>query len=232
MSAAYDLWIIGDGFLKDMIPSIRSLKTQATINKKKPPYMYEYFNIKFFHTYHASSTRNAIARIHNAVVEALNTNARLPAYILMMLDSNILETISYFEFGISKCIHRSLCSIFSDLEQMVKTRRGDLLQKKPGALGSSKHPQIIWIEMIEHPSQMSYMKTKIYNQRSKFNYVLNNMAKDAQHQIMAVNVCSLGKHFDLLGKLNTSGKETYWKEIDYQMKKFDRNEMKSQPNSN
>ena len=103
MEALFDVWIMGDKFCHEIKHSLIALKDQSRVTKKPFPYLFNYYNIRFFNHYNSSSTRNALAHIINSVIGALNTFHWLPAYLVIIPDRDLLDSISHFEYGISKC---------------------------------------------------------------------------------------------------------------------------------
>ena len=45
IAALKEVWIIGDTFVREVFPTMQSLKTQAAAAKDTKPYLYEYFNL-------------------------------------------------------------------------------------------------------------------------------------------------------------------------------------------
>ena len=71
---------------------------------------------------------------------------------------------------------------------------------------------------------------EVFASRGKFNSILEERLQDgnaASHHIISIDVHEEG--FDLTGELNSIGKESFWKEIDKGLKKFDTNEIKLLP---
>ena len=120
--------------------------------------------------------------------------------------------------------------LFADMELLVKTRSHDLLYKKPGAIDNMKHPKILWIEMLQHPLGNDSHANKIYAQQEKFNYILNNIACNAKHFTLSLDLCQpRSKNFDMSGNISMQGKCAFWNEFNYYFKKFDRGELSLHP---
>ena len=96
--AASDVWLVGDAFLRDIYPTLQALRAKAVLDKKVKPYIYEYYNVIPRFPAKNSNIRSTTARIFNEVVSGLNERSRLPRYIIMVLDKEILETADHNNF--------------------------------------------------------------------------------------------------------------------------------------
>ena len=66
----------------DTFSTFQSAKTEASIDKIKPPYLHDYYNIQFYFY-------PPLNQIHS--VEALNNKHKLPKYIIMLVDRDIIS---------------------------------------------------------------------------------------------------------------------------------------------
>ena len=231
VEALQDIWVIGSCFLRSIANTFVTLKNQAKINKKPLPYFDDYYNARCFYQYTANShSTNAYAALLNSLIEAMNQFARLPAYIIFIPDWDICTTISRFSYGVSNVIHTDSKYLFDEITVLLKHRKEDLLSKKMGAIASMKESKIIWVEMIDRPpTKDHHTKNKIIDQRSKYNFITNELAADAGHFVMDIASCKSTSHFDRQSHLTSHGKEVYWKELDFLFKKFDRGELSLLP---
>ena len=99
-------------------------------------------------------------------MQAINKYHILPRFVVVMTDWDVLKSINFFQYGISKIIGMCLEWIMREMDHAVKVKKEDLRMKKPGAV-TSLEPKFIWIKMIDQPST-----GKIMGQRLKFNAVL------------------------------------------------------------
>ena len=115
--------------------------------------------------------------------------------------------------------------LVAEIDKSIKRRRHNILMKRPGTIDCVYHPKVIWLEMLHHQYSMQEYLNKIFAQAEKFNYILNNIAKQAKHFTLKIVSCPINSGFyDLVGNLSSSGKHSYWKEFDYLFKCFDRGE--------
>ena len=125
--------------------------------RHEEPYAYRYFNILAF--YQASDPRpnNAIGKILNALIKALNRNAGMPDYLIIVPDVDILKSISHFDFGVSWIISRNLHWLSMEIRKLMEAHKEYLMSRRPGALPiGGKCPEIIWVKMLERP-RFNYM---------------------------------------------------------------------------
>ena len=231
VQATADVWIIGDKFLRSMYAELQSLCSEAAIKKRPPPYLYEFYNV---FCYYPTTKMNALAGIINAYIEILNNRSHLPKYVIVIPDKNIIEAADHCDFGVKKGLRNLIKWIMVQLHRYTESRREDLRDKKPGAVGPK--PRFIWVKMIdwqmlEHHPDRSY--TDVLGLRTKFNRTMENLLAESTvsncSHIMQLAYLSKSNHFTNLGELNFEGKRHFWKEIDYNFKKFDRGEIDLKP---
>ena len=113
---------------------------------------------------------------------------------------------------------------------IVRRKRADLLDRKPGAIYSG-YPVLIFVRMIRRPVQCSgrAKSVKIYSLRAKFNDALNDAVAKIDQRIMTINSCFTEEHFDHWGNLSLRGKRAMWLEIDDLLERFNRDEVKLLP---
>ena len=104
VKALNDLWLVGDAFLRSMFPALQALKTDQNNNIKKRkdelPYLYKYFNVITLFTALNGSADGSLYRTFNALIEGFNENVKLPRYILMLLDCDVIVHTDFFTYGV------------------------------------------------------------------------------------------------------------------------------------
>ena len=234
VQAIHDIWIIGDTFLRQMYPTLQDIKTSAVFKKKTAPYMYEQYNV--FCYYPTAVNRlmdNALAGTLNALVTILNKRERLPRYIVVVTDQNIVQTADHYDFGVKRNFTKLVKWLATQISRCIQSRKEDLKTKKPGALTSS--PRILWVKTIDRPMidrHPDRKRNQVQSVRTKFNTALENvLAEDTNlhNHIIELTYLSKKAHFTPLGDLNPDGKAHYWKELDHIFKRFDRGEIELLP---
>ena len=100
----------------------------------------------------------------------------------------------------------------------------DLQNLKPGAVVSTE-PKLLWVKMIYRPG-----KEKLQKLRNKYNEILEeNLANHKHCYIIDPDEVMVNDHFNLSNRLVAESKITYWKFVDQQIKKFDRQEIDLKP---
>ena len=99
VKAMKDIWILRDGFLYDTFTSFQANCHQTKREKKEQPFMNSYYNVKFFFQHPLSNIRHVETRIFNSLVEGMKNYEKLPKYIIVILEKDLIESIGKFEFG-------------------------------------------------------------------------------------------------------------------------------------
>ena len=71
--AFFDIWVVGDAFLRDIMGTLQAMKNEAQLNRKAPSlYLDEYYNMIVFTQPTLSGIGRVIMRVINSLIEALN----------------------------------------------------------------------------------------------------------------------------------------------------------------
>ena len=180
------------------------------------------YNVVLYFVSGVSRVKSLMVRIINSTLEGLNNKERLPKYVLMMLDKDLIENLDYFDFGVTEILDDCLYWLVKEINKIFEIRRDDLKSKKLGSLSTATEPRVIWVAMIHRPIIQDERMKEIYNKRSKFNRALSAaVTRFRYHHIMYIdNVCE-ESHFDRIGKLTAKGKSEMWLELIHQVKLFD-----------
>ena len=121
--AIHDTWIVGDTFLREIYPTFQAMETQAVQSKKSPPYAFEYFKVFPFYSSNLQYSRNVLTRIQNAIVEAFNRRERLPQYMIIIMDKDIVEAAEHFTFGVKKIFDRWHKWLETTIQRFIAIRK-------------------------------------------------------------------------------------------------------------
>ena len=208
-----------------------AIRTQATINKTVQPFIYEYFNVIAVHQNSYGNAKSRMARIFNAAVTELNkdnTRNVLPKYILVIMDSEIIKMAEFFDCGVKQIMKDCMYWINKNLISIIETRKEDIKGKRPGAMYPVNEPKIIWVSVIPRPHINS--KKEIFSLVGKCNEIMMEMAdKCLNSYYIKLETVSKLSYFDMCGRLTPAGKESFWKEIDYIVKKCDQDGLDLKP---
>ena len=121
--------------------------------------------------------------------------------------------------------------LIKQIDMFIEHCRQNLLDKKPGAFDD--YLAMIWVHMLWRPQLTNMLSDKqksVFYLRGKFNSILEEWLADGMaehHKIMSIEVPA--QQFDLSGDLTALGFETFWKEIDCAMKKFNTDQITLRP---
>ena len=228
VEAFYDVWLIGDTFMKDTIGSLHALKKASQARNRPSPFLFQEFNVR---DYYAGAAYTGIARMLHAIVQAMNDNHRLAKYIIMIPDRDIVLSLLNQDIDSSYIMGATLHYLIKQINILIARRKHDLATKKPGVL-NAEHPSVVWVRMLKQPIASGFTPAlnKAIALRGKFNSVLEERLLDGYqdtHKIISIEVGPDG--FDRNGNLTSNGKEDMWKEINRGMRKFDMGEIKLMP---
>ena len=217
----FDVWIIGDGFLHEVVNSLFDMRKTAITNHTNPLYLYDYYNVFTYVPSPSMGATRTIACTFNAAVEGLNNKRRLPRFVIVIVDKDIIEDVNIFEYGASKAIFKNVEWLVRQINIHIKRKRLEVLETKPGAVYTSD-PKIVFVTMIRCPVifDLGSCMEKVVALRSKFNAILNELAEKFENLVLNVEYCQR-EHFDFFGRLNTRGKISYWRDINHQLERFD-----------
>ena len=233
MQAVHDIWFLGDVFLVDVASSLQALMQTSSRKSKNSDislYIQEFFDVKTLFKGVASS-KNALARIINALIEALNTkDVRLLRYLVVVLDKDIINEIYNFDDDSQKIISNITFWLSKQISVILKRKHVDLLDKKPGS--ANYHTTVIYVRMLCQIGSFFEQSriSRICGLRAKFNDALNDAVAKVEHRIKTINSCNNYEDFDKCGNLSARGKKSFWLEMDELLEKFDIDKIKLLPN--
>ena len=198
----------------------------CTKKNKSLPFLYQMFNV---HDFKPGAAYTGLSRILHATVQAFNDRDRLPKYILMMPDWDIIVSLLKDNIESSYVMGATLHYLIKQVDILIARRCQDILEKKPGTV-TDGHPYVVWVRMIKRGTAFSSAQRKALKLRGKFNSILEERLLDGHadtHRIMSIDVPI--ESFDRNGNLTSSGKEDMWKEINRGIRRFDLGEIKLKP---
>lgn len=219
---------VKDHFLCEIFNSFQALVNQAKLDRKiANPYLADYYNVKAFFYRRSHLMTSATSRILNSNIEALNDAHRLPRFLVVALDKDVITHLKDFDFGATKNLEAIVNWLTRQIDIITRRKRLQFSEKKPGAIGSRHHPTIIYIEMLRQAVGFD-RKSKMAqccSLRMKFNQALAEAAVKQNHRIISIRDCSAFDHFYMQGNLSSKGKLSFWKEIDNLLERFDKGEI-------
>ena len=232
IKAIYDARFVGDQFMKEVFDTFGSIIRHAK-RKETPtaiPYLETYYNVQGYYPNMSDIKTNATARIINAVIEALNDEDRLPRYLVIALDKDILSDFKQIDFGITKEITAVLNWLTRQVDIAVRQKRLQIESRKYGALNpANDHPTIIYIDMIRRFGRFEDKITDILSLRYKFNKLLHEAVHNQCCKVMSIQPCVSGDHFDMTGNLTNKAKIEFWHEVDNLLERVNFDKVKLNP---
>ena len=201
------------------------MRSDAAVNRKDDPYIYQFFNVMVFYQKSDGKANNAMLNIYNSLIEALNKYARLPRFIFVIPDHDLVIQANHFKYGMNFILEDQLNWLAKKIEKALYMRRVDLKDKLLGAVGHE--PRVIWVKMIQRPLVKGHTYkyyNNVVNLRRKFNTILDEMVSVTRntHLIDPTDAFDDYVHYDHLGNLAHEGKFQFWRVIDSEFKKYDK----------
>ena len=161
-----------------------------------------------------------MARMINCLVEALNVKqVRLSKYLVVIIDQDLFEDVDFCKdnfYTIKEIIPYLLRWLARQVNNVLRQKRMDILDKRPGAVPDSGSTKIIFVKMLKrigHFHDQSKIRS-ICGLRARFNDSLNDVTAKLNQRILTVNSCNSYDHFDRCGNLSIKGKEDFWWKLD------------------
>ena len=200
---------------------------QNNLVKKERPRLFltKQFNI---HAFYPGLAVRGISRLLYPLAEAMKNRHKLPKYIIVMPDKDLICELGPKKFNTSIGMQTTLHYIMKELDIAVNRRRTDIADKKEGALPPPNFPTIIWVRMLKRPFIEG--GTAVFSLRNKFNNAIEEvikLSKDDRHRIVSIEIPH--GDFDRQGNLNNVGMNILYKEIDRALHKFDEGKIKLLP---
>ena len=196
------------------------------------PYAYEFYNVFAFTQLGSSGVRSILARVINALVEGLNSRPRLPRYVVVVLDKDIIDEVNVFkpEAAVEKVFWEVTDWLACRIKVLFKRKRLDLSNRNPGAVFGDD-PRVIFVKMLRRAEfyPASCKLGKICSVRTKFNDSINMAAAKHDQYVMNISTCTSKSFFDICGNLSDPGKKVFYRELDHLLERFDRNEIQLLP---
>ena len=221
---------MGDRFLKGLWPSIIAAKTNlAGGGSNSLPYLFNNYNVIPRFAGANTMGKSLLATILNQVIQGINETDHLPRYILLMLDKDVVENIQFGGFGCKIIFECTIEWLSSRIKNAINTRKEDLKQVKIGAFEPGE-PRIVWIKMLIRPFIKTTSHGYVFAQCHTFNTILQSTILKFLHtHVLDTELPTDRALFDLGGNLSPTGKDYFWKEVNYWMRRFDRGKTELRP---
>ena len=233
-----DLWLVGDDSLRTWFPILQEIRSESVKRNSKPPFMYDCYNVFPFYTGSSGPLKDTLTRILSSLTEGFNRREKLPRYIMFIIDKDLLESLTPLEdFGVTEGITALFNWVAKLCERLVCTRKDNLLDHRMGAV--CYDTKICWLKMIQRPfisyspavnkerfdrSTSKYFErvSQVLGSRRKNNAAIDELALKMNHYVVEIKDFNAYQDFDKFGKLTKLGKSHYWKQLDKQLKDYEK----------
>ena len=157
------------------------------------------------------------------------TNHRLPRFLIIALDKDLLSDLDVYNYKVDKMIRETTCWVVRQVELLIRRKKEEILDKKPGAIYSGD-PTVIYVRMFRRVDNFGRTRLQeIFSLRSHFNDALNDAVARADQRMLTITSCNTSEHFDQKGNLSIKGRHVFWQEIDDLLERFDKDKIKLLP---
>ena len=223
--AAKDVWLLGDEFLKEMNHTLRAMKMRPghdpNSSNTMVPYLHQQYNIKALFDTNNFPQENTLAIIHNSLIRGINENARytMPRMIIIVISDELFKMIDHVDYRVSLMIGKCIDWLLINLERIVKNRKIDVHQYRPGAVNYFE-PKLIWLKMIELGNfAVNHTKATL---SWKFNAILEQSIQKSESSFIMKSLPMHPFLMDRNGALTHDGRIAYWKYISNKIHDFDK----------
>ena len=140
---------MGDKSLKNCFTTFEDMKTKP--NKKREiviPYLYQYYNV-INYTQPSTTRKSVMTNVVNSLIDGLNDRIRLPRFIIVVLDIDLIDKINIWEpeAAMNKNFNDVFTWIAWQFSINIKCRKLEITEKSPGAIFGDD-PKVIYVKML------------------------------------------------------------------------------------
>ena len=110
---------MGDVFLHAIYNGLIAIHAAAKMNNKHTPYLLDNYNVFGFFANSCNLVRPVLTRILNATIEDLNEKERIPCYVLVIIDQDLISSFTC-DYGLNKMIKSAIQWLLSQLTKSFK----------------------------------------------------------------------------------------------------------------
>ena len=221
------MWLLGDHFLREIFDAYQAIKLQAGKGQSDDvitPYIQDYYNVRELYKSPFVGVKFASARVINNLTDAINQRKRLPKYLIVILDKDLILDINLDDENAEMLLREEVRWTVRNINTTLRRKKVDFLHKKPGSM-TNLETTVIYVRMLCRVGSFSEDSTmnKVNQFRSKFNDALNDEVAKLDNRILTIASCNAYEHFDRLGNLSSLGKTAFWYELDDLIARFEEN---------
>ena len=204
LKAINKIWLLGDNFLAETYR--KNFKKAGDINF----FMKKNFDVNPFCSSRFSDRNvNTVSHILYSFVSAVNNKVYLPAYLVIILDDDLIEFIGYKKYGVSTMYGTWIEYLAKEIVKLIDFRWNEL----PVASKLEHKTQIYWVEPVMHCN----FDVDNRQMRDKFTACLDSVSK-IYDNMRCLKIRNPWDHNDsnlvINSRLTKLGMATYWHTID------------------
>ena len=111
------------------------------------PYLLDYYNVCTYYSSSKTSKKKTLSRFVNTFITAFNKREKLPKYIFVICDKDILEAMAPLDHGVPEGLEKAFNYLARQLDRLILARKDQLQKRRLGAVQFD--PKIIWVKMIK-----------------------------------------------------------------------------------
>ena len=207
--------------MKNIYHALLAMRNEARLAAKGcESYMYHYYNVLPFYPDHGNLETNALQRLQNTFIRAVNDSNELPRMILVFIDRDLLNALGreFIDDNIERPYGRIIDNFTSFVYRTISTQKLDLYNKRPGSVSPSE-PKVIWVKTIQRYNPRDVICTVT----EKCNEVLEESLASKRHfYVMAVDSMLHHDFFDRNFGLRVGSVIELWNDVDKQVELFDK----------
>ena len=154
-----------------------------------------------------SNEKNILIRMQNALITAMETQVKLPKYIVVVLNDDLIEFARFTGQGVSGIYGKYLTTLAASLKKLILERKTQL----PIKAKRENYPLMYWVQAPVH------RHLKHLQMRTKFNLCLESVIKNMQ-EMRTIKLKEVWKYNDSKlvcgGELSVEGLSCFWRAID------------------
>ena len=216
---AYErIWIIGDKFVESTFAQY--FQNVYGDNMKKS-YLKAHYDVTGYCPGTEFLNGNILSRLRNALTAAINKQQLFPKAILIVLESDLLDSLKHKKPGISDLMGRTIEWLFNQFHRMVITYK----EKLPSKSRKFKYPTILWSSL---PLHKDWERSGINEYRMKFNTCLKNtVSLFREMEFLPIKWDDLDEDLLVDRRMSSKGLTTYWSALNDAFESWDKEQMKS-----
>ena len=206
-----DIWLLGDRFINnsvDVLEDYCGLFNSVPKHTRFDSYIAENYDILAYTNDDDNVVKSALGRMHNAMAIALNENEKLPKYVPVVMESDIIRCIKYDKPGLTELYGLALHWLMDEYHEAIVARKGML----PSKAVKYMYPQVFVVALLQHKIFKDNMN------RFRFNKSIEVLARKYKE----VKVLRMERRWNYEdptlvsqeGRITDEGLLTYWASID------------------